>query len=120
MTQTSPDRERTNLSVAVDLLQAYIEQDRTGAESLLAADLTFTSPQDDRIDREAYFERCFPTADRFRTQTLLHRADLDEQHVVIVYEYELMTGARHRNVEIITVADGQATEIQVFFGGQVR
>ena len=28
----------------------------------------FTGPQDGRIDRAAFFERCFPTANRLRTQ----------------------------------------------------
>jgi hypothetical protein len=32
---------------------------------------------------------------------------------------ELRNGERYRNTEIITVHDGKASEIQVFFGGQV-
>jgi hypothetical protein len=35
------------------------------------------------------------------------------------YEYELTSGARHRNVEVITVRDGLIHEVQVFFGGKV-
>ncbi len=108
-----------NIEVARSLLQAYLDQDRARAERLLAEDLTFTSPQDDRINRQAYFDRCFPTADRLRSQTLLHAVALDEHNVVIAYEYELQTGERHRNTEIITIRGGKATEIQVFFGGKV-
>ncbi|MGH3615777.1 MAG: hypothetical protein ACRDRK_24910 [Pseudonocardia sp.] len=37
----------------------------------------------------------------------------------LLYEYELKAGGRHRNVEFITVRDGQLMETQVFFGGQV-
>ncbi len=114
----SPPNE-SNVQVARDLLQAYLDQDRTRAEMLLADELTFTSPQDDHIDRRAYLDQCFPTADRLTSQTLMYAAELDEHNVVIAYEYELRTGARHRNVEIITVRDGQAVEIQVFFGGEV-
>ena len=42
------------------------QQDRDAAESLIADDFLFTSPQDDHIDRAAFFERCFPTAGRVR------------------------------------------------------
>ncbi len=113
------DSSDANVEVARSLLQAYIDQDRPRAETLLADELTFTSPQDDHIDRAAYFDRCFPTADHFSSQTLLHAVALDEHDVVIAYEYELHGGERFRNTEIITVSRGQATEIQVFFGGKV-
>lgn len=36
-----------------------------------------------------------------------------------MYEYELKTGTRHRNTEVITVRNGQLTETQMFFGGSV-
>jgi hypothetical protein len=40
--------------------------------------------------------------------------------VFAMCEYELKeTGERHRNVEVLTVRDGQVTETQVFFGGRV-
>ena len=35
----------------------------------------------------------------------------------VLYEYELTTGARYRNVEVITVRGATIAETQVFFGG---
>lgn len=102
------------------LLHAYRAQDRAAAERLLAGDLAFTSPQDDHIDRAAYFDRCFPTADRFRRQDILELVPTDSGGVFLLYEYELKTGAVHRNAEYLTVRDGRVAEIQVFFGGAVR
>jgi ketosteroid isomerase-like protein len=87
---------------------------------LLAADLVFTSPQDDHIDKTAYLERCFPTADRLKSQEILKVVDADEDSVFTLYEYELKTGGCYRNTEYITVRDGQIVEVQVFFGGLVR
>ena len=75
-------------------------------------------PQDDHIDRAAFFERCFPTANRFVRQDLLHVVPTDDDDVFVMYEYELKTGERHRNVEVLTVHGGQITETQVFFGGR--
>lgn len=99
--------------------ESYLAQNRAVAEELAGADLIFTSPQDDHIDRATYFERCFPTADRVRSQKLLRVAEATEEDVFVMYEYELLTGARHRNAELITVQDGQIVEVQVFFGGTV-
>jgi ketosteroid isomerase-like protein len=100
------------------LFAAYRDGDRASAERLLAPDFVFTSPQDDHIDRTAWFERCFPTADRFATQLLLTVVDAGGGHVVVLYEYELVDGGRFRNSEHLTVRDGQLAEAQVFFGGR--
>jgi ketosteroid isomerase-like protein len=97
---------------------AYLTQDRDRAAGLLAEDFVFTSPQDDHIDKAAYMERCFPTAERLVTQELLEVVDAGSDSVFVLYEYELKTGERHRNAEFITVRDGQLVETQVYFGGR--
>lgn len=105
-----------NAGVVRACFESYLKQDRDAAESLIADDFLFTSPQDDHIDRAAFFERCFPTAGRVRTQELLHVVPSDGEDVFVMYEYELLTGERHRNVEVLTVRDGKVVEAQVFFG----
>ena len=101
------------------VLRAYLDQDRAAMDRLLAADFTFTSPQDDHIDRAAYFERCFPTADRFATHEILHLVDVGDGRALVVYEYALVDGGRYRNAERFAVRDGQLVETEVFFGGEV-
>jgi hypothetical protein len=97
-----------------------LPESRPGSrEALLDDNLAFTSPQDDHIDRQTFLERCFPTAGRVARQDLIHVTRASETDVFICYEYELKTGATHRNTELITVVDGRVTEIQVFFGGAV-
>ena len=98
---------------------AYLAQDRTAAERLLAEEFVFTSPQDDHIGKAEFLKRCFPTAGRFRSQELLQIARAGDDGVFVLYEYELTTGERHRNTEFITVRGGQLVETQVFFGGRV-
>ncbi len=110
----------SNTDVVRASFDAYRRQDRQAAERLIAPDFVFTSPQDDHIDRTAFFERCFPTADRFTTQEILELVGAGEDGVFILYEYELETGERHRNAEFITIRDGRLVETQVFFGGPVR
>jgi ketosteroid isomerase-like protein len=110
----------SNPDVVRGVFEAYLAADQATAERLLADDLTFTSPQDDHIDKAAYLERCFPTAGRLVSQDLLRLVDDGGDGVFILYEYQLKTGERHRNTEYITVRDGRVTEIQVFFGGRVQ
>jgi ketosteroid isomerase-like protein len=109
----------SNLEIVRALLDAYQAQDREAAERLIADRLTFTSPQDDHIDKAAHFERCFPTADRFVTQEILKLVEAAGDGGLPPYEYELRDGARHRNTEYITVHDGQVVDIHVFFGVKV-
>jgi ketosteroid isomerase-like protein len=101
-------------------LAAYVDQDRDAAEALIGDPFCFTSPQDDQIDRAAFFERCFPTADRFARQEVVHVVDAGAGDVFVMYEYELVDGGTYRNTELATVVDGRIVEVQVFFGGAVR
>jgi ketosteroid isomerase-like protein len=100
-------------------MDAYHRQDLDAADRLLADDFTFTSPQDDHIDKPAYLERCFPTADRFAASEVLALVPAGDDSVFLLYEYELTTGERYRNAEYITVRNGRLHETQVFFGGRV-
>jgi ketosteroid isomerase-like protein len=112
MTEANEDVVRRNFA-------SYREGDRATAERLIAGDFVFTSPQDEHIDRAAFFERCFPTAERFSEQELKQVASTGDD-VFVMYEYQLRaTGERFRNAELLTVRDGQIVEAQVFFGGKV-
>jgi len=102
------------------MFDAYRTQDASACVRLLADDFVFTSPQDDHLDRDTFLERCFPTADRFVRQDLVHVTPASGTDVFVLYEYELRDGGRFRNTELITVRDGRIVETQVFFGGAVE
>lgn len=114
--------ESDPVAVVRAMFDAYLAQDRSAAERLIGEEFTFTSPQDDHIDRDAFFERCFPTADRVVFQQLLEVVPAGGngtgagEGVFVRYEYELSTGERHRNTEFIRVRDGQIVETEVYFG----
>lgn len=102
------------------LFAAYLAQDEAAARELVGDELRFTSPQDDHIDRAAYFERCFPTAGRVARQDLLQVVEAEPGLVLVRYEYELEAGGTFQNMETITVRDGRVVEVQVYFGGPPR
>jgi ketosteroid isomerase-like protein len=98
---------------------AFHAQDSPAARALVATDFHFTSPQDDHLDRETYFDVCFPTASHFVEQRMLELTEVGDT-VLSRYEYELADGTRWRNMEAHTVdAAGMIHEVQVYFGGQV-
>jgi hypothetical protein len=102
------------------LVQSYLDQDATAAEQLLDDDFTFTSPQDDHIDKATFFERCFPASTQLESHRLVDVVPTEGDDVFIRYEYEsLQSGQHHSNVEVHTVRDRRVTEIQVFFGGRL-
>jgi ketosteroid isomerase-like protein len=107
-----------NSDVVRAAFAAYLAQDAEAEAALLADDYTFTSPQDDHIDKAAFMERCFPTAQRVTSQDIVEIVDAGADGVFIMYEYVLTTGERHRNTEFSRVRDGQLVETNVFFGGR--
>ncbi len=109
----------TNTDIVRTVFTAYMAQDAAAARPLYAEDFRFTSPQDDGIDKSAFFDRCFPTAQRLRSQDILELASVGLEGVFLLYEYELLDGGTHRNSEFPTVRDGVIVQTQVFFGGRV-
>lgn len=100
------------------LVQSYLAQDASAADRLIADDFSFTSPQDDHLDKATFFERCFPASVQLDSYRLVDVVPTEGDDVFIRYEYvSLQTGQRHSNVEVHTVRGDRVTEIQVFFGG---
>ncbi len=99
---------------------AFFSQDRERMEQLLAGDFTFTSPQDDHIDRAEYFVRCWPHSRAlkdFRIETLFERGD---EAFVRYRVTRVEDGVPFRNTEFIRCAGGQIREIEVYFGAEEK
>lgn len=107
-----------NLHIACACYQAYVDKDRVALETLIADDFHFTSPLDNRIDRKAYFERCWPTSRTISGFEFVHLA-ADGDCVFITYEAETTTGRRFRNTEVMTIRNGKIRDVEVFFGWKV-
>jgi ketosteroid isomerase-like protein len=59
-TQTAANATTSNVAIAQAAYRAYVTKDRPALEALLANDFHFTSPLDNRLDRETYFRRSWP------------------------------------------------------------
>ncbi|MDB5705880.1 MAG: hypothetical protein JWN66_2996 [Sphingomonas bacterium] len=99
--------------------EAFRDRRREDSEALLAADFTFTSPYDDAISRDAFFERCWPNGDRF-ADFRIERVAPDADGAFVTYLVTTDTGDQFRNSEYLTIADGQIHKVHVYFGESYR
>jgi ketosteroid isomerase-like protein len=95
--------------------EAFLARDRETVDRLLAEDFTFSSPDDPRLDKRGYFERCWPNGDRMRALSVDTVVAAGEQ-AFVRYEVQRETGERFRNAEWFRVLDGRIAEEQVYYG----
>lgn len=98
-----------------DAYGAYESGDRSVLERLLADDFAFYSPPDPGIDRERYFERCWPNSEMmesFEFKRLIQSGD----EVIVTYEATKSDGRRFRNTEVLRFAGDKLSQVEVYFG----
>lgn len=110
-----PDHQLALTHIVHACFNGYVDKDRSTVEALIAEELSFSSPLDNRIDRESYFERCWPISANMIAVDLKHVVVIDEQ-VFVTYECRLNDDSQFRNTELWTITGGKVTEIEVYFG----
>ena len=106
---------KTNEEIIRACFAAYESKDRSTIEAIIAEDFTFSSPLDDRINREQYFERCWPNSEHlehFEIQKLFVTGD----EAFVQYEAHPKGKPPFRNTEFFTLRNGQITHVDVYFG----
>ena len=107
----------SNQDVVRGTLQAYVDKDREAIEQLIAEDFHFSSPLDNRIDRDAYFRLCWPNSENMDDFEIVRMAS-DRDAVFVTY-IGTMGSRRFRNTEVHTLRDGKVVEVEVYFGWNV-
>ena len=101
------------------MYEAFRDRRRADAEALLAPEFHFTSPYDDKINRAAFFARCWPNGDRI-SAFHIERIMADADGAFITYRCVAKEGTSFRNTEYLTVKNGQVTGADVYFGASYR
>lgn len=109
---------KTAEAVTKACFDAYIRKDRSAIEQLINDEFYFTSPLDNRIDRKAYFERCWPNSQHIAEFTFINVV-ADENKVFVTYEGKSTGGEVFRNTEIFTVEQEKIVEVEVYFGWSI-
>ena len=104
---------------APDLIRAayfaYEVKDRSLIEPLLSEDFTFSSPLDDNIGRQAYFERCWPNSENHRAFRI-ERCFSEGNEAFVTYTCERTDGAKFRNTEFFKTDGFRIRHVEVYFG----
>jgi len=106
------------VAIARAAYEAYVAKDRAAIERLIAEEFSFTSPLDNRIDRATYFARCWPNSESIEDFDYINLVP-DGDRVFVTYEGKNKDGRRFRNTEILTIRDGQISEVEVYFGWSI-
>ncbi len=106
---------RDRLQLARDLYGAYVSGDRSVVEAMLAEDFEFFSPADPGIDRERYFERCWPNSELIGGFEFVRLAEMGDE-VIVTYESTKTDGNSFRNTEVLIFAGERLRRAEVYFG----
>lgn len=109
----TPRIDRVNR--AQTIYRAFAAGDRDLIEGLLSPDFAFHSPPDPALDREGYFERCWPGAGNETVFDFVRTIESGDE-VIVTYEATRVDGTRFRNTEVLTFADEKIVRVEVYFG----
>ena len=113
--QSGPD---DRLALIRRYYQAYENDDQPAIEQLLHPGFTFTSPDDDRIDRATYLGRCWPVHERIESFTLLDVC-ADDNGALVRYRAGEFTGPGFASVEHFEFIGDHISHVEVYYGREL-
>jgi hypothetical protein len=97
------------------IFAAYRANDRKVVEDALSEDFRFTSPFDDRIDKAAYFARCWKNTDWIEGHEL-EKIFVNGNEAFVTYRCVATDGKSFRNTEFFVFSGDKVQSIDVYFG----
>lgn len=104
----------SRITTAKRFYAAFASADRAFVEETITDGFTFSSPPDPHLDRDGYFERCWPHAGQGQTFDFVRLIESGDE-VVVTYEMR-RDGAVGRNTEVLTFEGGKISRAEVYFG----
>jgi hypothetical protein len=99
---------------------AFASGDRAFFEKRLADNFSFSSPPDPQLDRQGWFERCWPGAGRHQHFDFVRLVESRDE-VIVTYEQRRPDGTAGRNTEVLTFDDDdRIVRTEVYFGWDLR
>lgn len=118
-----PNSSKQNLNqkspteLVKSVFRAFQNQEREKLENLLSSDFIFSSPHDKKLNKEQYFEMCYPFSEKikeFEFQTIVENGN----EVFVIYKYSSIDQDDFTNTEYFTVENGKIKNVKVFFGDE--
>ncbi|MDM9627149.1 nuclear transport factor 2 family protein [Rhizobium sp. S152] len=97
------------------LYAAYIDGRKDIVAAMLTEDFTFSSPRDDHIGRDAYFDRCWPEPPPFERMEIEYLGIAGDE-AVVRYRAVKRDGGAFRNMETFRFKGDKVAAVEVYFG----
>ena len=107
--------ELSRTEIVRECFRAYELRERDLVEKHLADDFEFYAPPDPGIDRDTYFERCWPNASHLKSFDFVRLSEVGDE-VLVTVEATREDGSRFRNTEIHTFEGDKVAKVEVYFG----
>jgi ketosteroid isomerase-like protein len=101
------------------LYDAFAAGNRAVAEELLAAEYRFSAPPDPDLDRDGFFEVCWPNSGSIGAFDIVRLIE-DGDEVVVTYEATREDGSRFRNTEVLGFDGDEVVRAEVYFGWELE
>jgi len=88
-------------------------------ENLLAPNFTFSAPPDPFLDRDGFFEICWPAGHNLKDITYIRILEHGNE-VVVTHEFTKPDGIRACNTDIITFDGDTMIRLEVYFGWDIK
>ena len=109
----------SRIQLTKGLYEAFMSGDRKFYEEHLSDDFVFSSPVDVGLDKDGYFNRCWPGAGKGGKINYIRLIESNDE-VVVTYESISAGAKKGRNTEIICFKDNKVSRIEVYFGWVVK
>ena len=103
------------LQTVRDSYAAFAAGDRDFFEQRLSEEFTFSSPVDPELDRDGYFERCWPGAGQRQEFEFVRLVESGDE-VIVTYVITRRHGGRSRNTEVFSFDGDRVSKVEVYFG----
>jgi ketosteroid isomerase-like protein len=110
------ERSRKSEEMIRHYYAAWEKKDWRPFDMLLADNFTFTSANDDHIDKNAFKARCWESQIDFIERFELQRVIGDGNEAFVMYVCRTKNGKTLRNVEYFRMRDAKVEAIECFFG----
>ncbi len=99
--------------------EAFSKVDRNEfVENILAHNFTFSAPPDPSLNRDAFFERCWPNGVNLRGISYIRLIEHDDE-IILTHEYTKPDGVKSCNTDILTFRGDKIIRLEVFFGWDI-
>ncbi len=103
-----------------NIFHAYEIKDKALCEQMLTDDFTFTSPNnDDHINRNAYFEKCWPFSEQNPVYEF-EKIAVSGNDVFVLYSCEIKSGKKFKNTELFKFEKDKIKAVEVYFGDTIQ